>query len=70
VAGGGQPLDARPERIAARLKSLYTIDGSEPVRISHRNESVGRLYAEFLGQPLGHRSHELLHTHYEARGLD
>jgi iron-only hydrogenase group A len=70
VAGGGQPLDARPERIAARLKSLYAIDGREPVRTSHRNESVSRLYAEFLGAPLGHRSHELLHTHYEVRALD
>jgi NADH-quinone oxidoreductase subunit G/NADP-reducing hydrogenase subunit HndD len=70
VAGGGQPLDARPERIAARLKSLYDIDGREEVRISHRNESVSRLYAEYLGQPLGHRSHELLHTHYAARELD
>jgi NADH-quinone oxidoreductase subunit G/NADP-reducing hydrogenase subunit HndD len=70
VAGGGQPLEARPEKIAARLKGLYTIDGQESVRISHRNESVNRLYAEFLGQPLGHRSHELLHTRYEARELD
>jgi NADH-quinone oxidoreductase subunit G/NADP-reducing hydrogenase subunit HndD len=69
VAGGGQPLDARPERIAARLKGLYAIDGTERVRLSHKNESVGRLYSEFLGQPLGHRSHELLHTHYAVREL-
>ncbi|MCL6557604.1 MAG: iron hydrogenase small subunit, partial [Firmicutes bacterium] len=24
-------------------------------------------YREFLGEPLGHKSHELLHTHYTPR---
>jgi NADH-quinone oxidoreductase subunit G/NADP-reducing hydrogenase subunit HndD len=28
---------------------------------------VKRLYDEFLGKPLGHMSHELLHTHYHHR---
>jgi hypothetical protein len=27
---------------------------------------VQQLYDEYLGEPLGHRSHELLHTHYHA----
>jgi hypothetical protein len=29
---------------------------------------VQALYQQFLGQPLGHLSHELLHTHYLNRG--
>ena len=46
------------------MKTLYTIDSRETVRVSHRNAAVQRLYDEYLGQPLGERSHELLHTHY------
>ena len=46
------------------MKSLYSIDTQETVRVSHRNAAVQRLYAEYLGKPLGEKSHELLHTHY------
>ena len=67
VAGGGQPLAVSPEAIRARMKALYTIDGQESMRVSHANTEVERLYKEFLGEPLGHRSHELLHTHYTCR---
>ena len=28
---------------------------------------VTKIYEEFLGEPLGHKSHELLHTHYVKR---
>ncbi len=46
------------------MQALYAIDAQEPVRVSHHNAAVQRLYAEFLGQPLGEKSHHLLHTHY------
>jgi len=29
---------------------------------------VKALYEEFLGKPLGEKSHHLLHTHYVKRG--
>ena len=67
VGGGGQPLRADPGAVKSRLESLYHIDRSEPVRLSHRNRYVQELYDEVLGEPLGARSHELLHTHYQAR---
>ncbi|MDO8302162.1 MAG: NADH-dependent [FeFe] hydrogenase, group A6 [Sedimentisphaerales bacterium] len=67
IAGGGQPLDTNQDVIRARMQMLYTIDRDEPVRTSHSNKSVARLYKEFLGEPLGHKSHELLHTHYRKR---
>ena len=35
--------------------------------VSHKNAYVQRIYAEFLGQPLGEKSHHLLHTHYAKR---
>jgi NADP-reducing hydrogenase subunit HndD len=68
INGGGQPLGANPEAIRNRVKALYNIDESAPVRTSHSNPAVQQLYAEFLGKPLGEKSHHLLHTHYTARG--
>ena len=70
VAGGGQPIGTNVEKIKARSEALYTIDKNEKVRMSHENESIQRLYKEFLGEPLGHKSHELLHTHYHKRNMD
>ena len=49
------------------LTLSVSIDRDEPVRVSHRNQSVKRLYDEFLGEPLGEVSHRLLHTHYHQR---
>jgi NADH-quinone oxidoreductase subunit G/NADP-reducing hydrogenase subunit HndD len=67
INGGGQPLGANLEAVKARMNALYTIDSDDHLRVSHRNEQVQRLYQEFLGAPLGPKSHELLHTHYEKR---
>ncbi|WP_058301273.1 NADH-dependent [FeFe] hydrogenase, group A6 [Gorillibacterium timonense] len=72
VAGGGQPIiDAQTsEKInikAERAKAIYTEDEAQTVRKSHKNPSIQQLYAEFLGEPNGHLSHELLHTHYVKR---
>jgi len=67
IAGGGQPTGMDPDAVKARMKALYDLDGSEKVRVSHHNKHVERLYKEFLGKPLGHKSHELLHTHYHER---
>lgn len=67
IAGGGQPMSTDQDAVRARMKALYTIDRDEPVRTSHSNAGVQRLYKEFLGEPCGHKSHELLHTHYKKR---
>jgi NADH-quinone oxidoreductase subunit G/NADP-reducing hydrogenase subunit HndD len=67
INGGGQPLPSTPEKIRLRTESIYQIDRESPRRCSHRNESVHKLYEEFLGEPNGHRAHELLHTHYVPR---
>ena len=69
VGGGGQPIGADLEAVAGRMKALYLIDRDEPVRVSHRNEQVQRLYREFLGKPLGEKSHHLLHTKYAKRDV-
>ena len=67
INGGGQPLGANPEAVKARMAALYQIDREDHLRVSHKNPEVQRLYAEFLGEPLGHLSHELLHTSYHPR---
>jgi len=69
IGGGGQPFTSDPNAVRERMKALYRIDGDEPLRTSHANKSVQRLYEEFLGEPLGEKSHELLHTHYARRSV-
>ncbi len=67
IGGGGQPVLADIEKKRARSSALYTEDRNLPIRKSHENPAVAALYHEFLGKPLGHLSHELLHTSYRAR---
>jgi NADH-quinone oxidoreductase subunit G/NADP-reducing hydrogenase subunit HndD len=69
IAGGGQPLSANIDAIKARMKALYEIDRDAPVIFSHKNKSIQKLYAEFLGAPLHEKSHHLLHTHYQRRDV-
>lgn len=72
VNGGGQPIVPSSVRMdtdirAERAKAVYSEDKSLPLRKSHDNPYIKQLYDEFLGEPCGHKSHELLHTHYIAR---
>ena len=72
VTGGGQPIQPAKVRMdidlrAERAKAIYDEDRSLPVRKSHENPFIKKLYEEYLGEPCGHKSHELLHTHYKAR---
>ncbi len=68
ISGGGQPRPTNRAVREARMKAIYAEDKGKPERKSHENPFVAQLYAEFLGEPLGHLSHELLHTHYVPRG--
>ncbi len=67
ISGGGQPHGVKPEKVRARMQALYKIDANAKVRHSHRNESIKKLYDDFLKKPLGHKSHQLLHTTYRNR---
>jgi iron-only hydrogenase group A len=68
IGGGGQPITLEKDIKNKRMAGIYQEDLSLPLRKSHENPSVQELYKQFLGQPLGHLSHELLHTHYSNRG--
>jgi len=67
INGGGQPLPSDPEKTEKRMQSIYKIDSSLAKRCSHHNESVQKLYEDFLDEPNSHKAHELLHTHYLNR---
>ena len=67
INGGGQPIGADMDAVRARMQALYQIDRDETVRTSHSNPAIKEIYEKYLGEPLGHKSHELLHTKYEAR---
>ena len=67
IGGGGQPIPTSPEIRRKRAEAIYEEDMNKPIRKSHENPEVMEVYKEFLGEPLGHKSHELLHTHYKAR---
>ena len=72
VNGGGQPIVSAFKRMevdqrAARAAGLYAEDEAKVLRKSHENPDIKKLYDEFLGEPNGHKSHELLHTHYTDR---
>lgn len=65
IGGGGQPYGVTDEVRAARTCALYTDDEKSTIRQSHNNPEIKAIYADFLKEPLGHKSHELLHTTYE-----
>jgi NADH-quinone oxidoreductase subunit G len=67
VGGGGQPYMVTDEIRKQRAKGLYDEDAAMTIRCSHENFYVQQLYSEFLGKPLSHKAHELLHTTYTAR---
>ncbi len=67
ISGGGQPRPTDHETRLKRIQALYTEDECKTMRKSHENPYVTKLYEEYLGHPLGHKSHELLHTTYTMK---
>lgn len=75
VNGGGQPhvpssvrnfIDVRAER----AKGLYELDAARPLRKSHENPSIIKLYDEYLGSYGSEKAHHLLHTTYVERQVN
>lgn len=67
IGGGGQPRFTDDAVRLARIQAIYQEDEGKTLRKSHDNPAIVELYETFLGQPLGERSHHLLHTRYFAR---
>ncbi|MBI9053765.1 MAG: iron hydrogenase small subunit [Bacteroidales bacterium] len=65
IGGGGQPIHHGDSSILkARTKAIYAEDAGKPIRKSHENPYIIKLYEEFLGKPMSEKAHHLLHTGY------
>ncbi len=72
VHGGGQSHVSAKDRLDVnpkinRANALYEEDKIMPLRKSHKNPEVIKLYETFLKEPNSHLAHKLLHTHYDAK---
>jgi len=67
IGGGGQPRMTTDAVRQARIQAIFREDEGKTIRKSHDNPAVTVLYEEFLGNPLGEKSHHLLHTKYEVK---
>ena len=67
LGGGGQPIPTNAEIRRKRAEAIYEEDGDLPIRKSHDNPEIKKLYKDFLKEPLGEVSHHLLHTKYTKR---
>jgi NADP-reducing hydrogenase subunit HndD len=72
VNGGGQPI--QPSSVtnfndlrAMRAKAIYCQDVNMPLRKSHKNPLITKLYSDYLEKPGSHKAHKILHTAYHAR---
>jgi NADH-quinone oxidoreductase subunit G/[NiFe] hydrogenase diaphorase moiety small subunit/NADP-reducing hydrogenase subunit HndD len=69
LGGGGQPIPTNPGIRQRRAEAIYAEDASMPVRKSHENPEIIKIYHDFLEHPLSGVSHHLLHTKYTTRGM-
>ena len=69
LGGGGQPIPTNPEIRQCRAVAIYAEDEGMPLRKSHENPEIIKIYNDFLGHPLSEVSHHLLHTRYTPRRL-
>lgn len=69
IGGGGQPVGATDEIRMKRTAGIYSDDEKSVQRCSHHNPMITKIYEDYLGEPLGHKAHELLHTGYQERAV-
>ncbi|MFP4510771.1 MAG: [FeFe] hydrogenase, group A [Spirochaetaceae bacterium] len=67
LGGGGQPYNISENIRIQRMEGLYQDDRDRELRFAHENPAIKKLYRDFLGEPMGPKAHELLHTTYTAR---
>ena len=67
LGGGGQPIPTNPEIRRKRTEAIYAEDADLSIRKSHENPEIQKIYKDFLVEPLGEKSHHLLHTKYTKR---
>lgn len=66
IGGGGNPPKTW-KIVEQRKKAIYEEEKNLPIRQSHLNPAITRIYEEFLEKPNSHLAHKLLHTTYTNR---
>jgi iron-only hydrogenase group A len=67
LGGGGQPIPTNAETRRKRMQAIYERDKNLPLRKSHENPAVLKVYDEYLDQPGSEKAEDLLHTGYINR---
>lgn len=67
VGGGGQPFGCELADRAIRGQGLYVEDTDLPLRFSHENPMITKIYEDYLEKPNSELAHKLLHTYYFER---
>ena len=72
INGGGQPVQPASVRNFIDLKEkraevLYKADSNKPLRKSHANPSLNKIYEEYFIECGSEKTHEVLHTTYQDR---
>jgi NADH-quinone oxidoreductase subunit G/[NiFe] hydrogenase diaphorase moiety small subunit/NADP-reducing hydrogenase subunit HndD len=67
IGGGGQPIPTNEEIRKKRIAAIYDEDRNMELRKSHENPEIKMIYEDYLKEPLGEKSHHLLHTKYTKR---
>ena len=67
IGGGGQPRNISDKVRKLRINGLYIDDSKCEYKNCHDNPQIKQLYADFLGEPGGEKSENLLHTYYKHR---
>jgi iron only hydrogenase large subunit-like protein len=67
INGGGQPIPVDEKLLRTRSKSIYELDNGSDLNTAHGNQAVQEIYNDFLGEPGGELSQELLFTSFTKR---
>lgn len=73
IGGGGQPKDKKylgDSLRQKRIDALYHRDQTLPLRQSHKNPEIQKLYEQFYTAPLSPLAQKMLHTTYTNRSQD
>lgn len=64
LGGGGQPIPTNAEIRKKRMEAIYARDKDLPIRKSHENSAIKKVYDDFLGKPGSEKAEQYLHTEY------
>jgi len=67
INGGGQPFPADESRLRMRMKTIYDIDNKSAIKVSHKSNTINKLYDEFLGEPGGEKARSILYTTFSEK---